>query len=134
MDGGAGVDIDGYLERPADHGGSTQLGWALRLMGEARPGAAPASTCLVLVIDLSGSMTGTKLERVVAAAAALARDLRPDDRLAVVTFASAVDVPVPLGPVGDPEAVVSALRRLQAEGATNLSGGLSEACDRRRTS
>jgi Ca-activated chloride channel family protein len=54
---------------------------------------------LALVIDRSGSMGGGKLERAKDAARQLINNLTPQDRVAIVTFASEVDIPAHSTPV-----------------------------------
>lgn len=93
----------------------------LELTAPASEGTRPP-LALVLVLDRSGSMTGDKLEAAKACAAWLADRLRPDDRLALVTFDDTVAIDVPLVPVSS-GAVARAARGLRPGGSTNLSGG-----------
>lgn len=78
---------------------------------------------LALVIDRSGSMTGRKIEVTRECAAFLARRLAATDELALVTFDDVVDLVAPLAPVGDGQALLSAIRGIEARSQTNLSGG-----------
>ena len=81
--------------------------------------ASPAKVAVVL--DRSGSMGGRKLQIAVEALARLIRSLRPDDRIAVVTYDDAVDV---LSPLAAPsEALARAVERVCEGGSTNLYGG-----------
>ncbi len=73
---------------------------------------------VVLVLDTSRSVAGTRLQALRDAASALVRNLRPDDRAAVVTFASGVTVDAPL--TTDHTAVSRALETAEARGATSL--------------
>ena len=73
---------------------------------------------VVLVLDTSRSVAGTRLQALRDAASALVRNLRPDDRAAVVTFASGVTVNAPL--TTDHTAVSRALETADARGATSL--------------
>ena len=94
----------------------------LELSAPAVEGAVRPPMALALVVDRSGSMRGPKLTAAGACAAWLAERLRPDDRLALVTFDDRVATEVGAEPAGT-GAVARAARRLQAGGSTNLSGG-----------
>ena len=78
---------------------------------------------LALVIDRSGSMDGTSLSQARKAARFLARELTPDDRLAIVCFDHEADVLVSSRPVDDPELFVRAINTIQARGLTDLQLG-----------
>ncbi|MEW6522708.1 MAG: VWA domain-containing protein [Bacillota bacterium] len=79
---------------------------------------------LAAVLDRSGSMEGNPLSQVKRAAEFLVDHLDVQDCLAVVTYDDQVRVEHPAGPVVNREVVRSAVRRIQAGGMTNLSGGL----------
>jgi len=89
----------------------------------ARPPVA-----LVLVIDTSGSMAGRKIEDARRAALALLDEMRPDDMVGVVRFASTAETSVPLGRVGDVRGEARRLiERLRAEGSTDIANALRNA-------
>jgi VWFA-related protein len=73
---------------------------------------------VILALDTSGSVAGGRLQALRDAASALVRNLRPEDRAAVVTFASGVTVNAPL--TTDHTAVARALETAEARGATSL--------------
>src|SRR4029078_3819470 len=77
-----------------------------------------ARVVVVLVLATSRSVAGTRLQALRDAASALVRNLKPDDRAAVVTFASGVTVNAPLPT--DHTAVSRALETADARGATSL--------------
>ncbi|MCT0249056.1 VWA domain-containing protein [Synechococcus sp. CS-205] len=78
---------------------------------------------LALVIDRSGSMSGTKLSYARKAARFLAGQLTAADRLAIVTFDSDIDVLVPSRPAGDPQAFIAAINTIHSGGCTALFDG-----------
>jgi Ca-activated chloride channel homolog len=67
---------------------------ALVTVADAAPKSAPIS--IVLVIDRSGSMTGTKMDAAKEGARAALDGLRPDDQIAVITFDSEARVVLPM--------------------------------------
>lgn len=85
---------------------------------------------VVYVLDTSGSMQGEKIVQARAALAYGLRRLRPDDRFAVLGFATGVrafrDGFVAAAPA-TVEAAVAWLDGLSAEGGTNIDGALAEA-------
>ena len=86
---------------------------------------------VVAVIDRSGSMRGAKLEAVKKTIRMAAKHLRPQDRLALVTYDDAVERPLELTAMTESgkEKVVAAINALTDRGCTNLSGGLLEGLD-----
>jgi Ca-activated chloride channel family protein len=83
---------------------------------------------LVVVIDRSGSMRGQKMHDAVAAARALVDALSPDDRLAVVDYATDVrSFPSTRADARGKAALSGYIAGLRDEGSTNISGGLEHA-------
>ncbi|HET6603784.1 MAG TPA: VWA domain-containing protein [Xanthomonadaceae bacterium] len=84
----------------------------------------PASN-LVFLIDTSGSMQSPdKLELLRAAFKAMAAELRPQDRVAIVAYAGSAGLVLPTTPGSDKAAIMDALDRLQAGGSTNGGAGI----------
>ena len=77
---------------------------------------------IALVIDRSGSMEGRPLDSVRKAVLELLRVAGADDRIAVVTFDTSVDVVLPLEH-HDAAAVAGRIRAIHSGGSTNLSAG-----------
>jgi VWFA-related protein len=77
---------------------------------------------LLMVLDTSGSLAHDPLQQLVAAGVGLVRSLRPDDRVALVTFAQQVEVQVPL--TAARQDAIAALQRLEAAGPTALNDAL----------
>lgn len=73
---------------------------------------------LTLVLDVSKSVSGTRLASLVKGSRAIVRALRPDDQISLVTFSHRVTSVVPVG--HDRAAIDDALKMLSGEGATAL--------------
>jgi Ca-activated chloride channel homolog len=98
------------------------------------PGQAAEARSLrrdvVGVLDISGSMSGEKLDQAKAALVQLVGALRPGDRFRLIAFSTMVRRDSPGWSDATPENVRSAqdwVRSLTAEGGTNIAGALSEA-------
>ncbi len=97
-----------------------QVGMLVSLSGEAPADRAPINVALVL--DRSGSMSGTPLDAAKEAASRFASFLTEQDRLSIVIFDDAVRTIFGPAPAGDPSAL-EAIAQVYAGGSTNLSGG-----------
>lgn len=86
---------------------------------------------LAVVIDASPSMSGAPLAKAKEAAIALVQRLRPDDRLAVIGYASSVVLLTPSTPVQvNREQAIAAIGRLEVlGGGTNLHAGWLRAAE-----
>lgn len=83
---------------------------------------------LVFLIDVSGSMSNAnKLPLAKEAMKALLNELEPRDRVAIVTYASGVSVPLNSTPCTEKDLIRSAIDSLGAGGSTNGSGGIQQA-------
>jgi Ca-activated chloride channel family protein len=99
-----------------------------------QPGEAPRRN-LVFLVDVSGSMDGPdRLPLVVRSLELLAGQLRPDDRVSVVTYAGASRVALMPTPGSQKGAILAALRGLRAGGGTNGEGGIRKAYELARAS
>src|SRR5256884_8756419 len=105
-------------------------GFFMLLLAPGRVEAPSMHRDLVAVLDVSGSMSGDKLDQAKTALVQLLGTLRSGDRFRVVTFGSGVrryaagwtDVS------GDNvRAVQEWIRRLDTDGGTNIAGALGEA-------
>ncbi|AWM34006.1 vWA domain-containing protein [Hymenobacter nivis] len=80
---------------------------------------------LVFLVDVSGSMQGPdRLGLVQAGLRLLVRQLRPQDRVALVVYAGAAGLVLPPTPGSQPEAILGAIDRLEAGGSTAGGAGL----------
>jgi len=71
---------------------------------------------LTLVLDISGSVAGDRLQQLIHAGRGLTEALRAGDRAALVTFSHAVNLRVPM--TGDMNTIRAALGRMAGDGAT----------------
>ena len=85
---------------------------------------APVNVAIVL--DRSGSMSGTKIEEAKRAALMAIGQLRDDDIVSIVTYQSTVDVLVPATKLYDREAIRDAVHSIRAGGKTALFAGVSK--------
>jgi Ca-activated chloride channel family protein len=80
---------------------------------------------LVLLLDVSGSMApAERLPLIKSALGMFVETLRPDDRLAIVTYAGTSGVALPSTPMRRRDEVRRAIDSLQAGGSTNGASGL----------
>lgn len=79
---------------------------------------------VTLVVDVSGSMEGAKLEMVKAGLGRLVDSLRPDDRLAIVTYSTDAELLLPMAPLTDAGRIREAIAGLRSQASTNLEAGL----------
>ncbi|MFS7968324.1 putative transcription factor C2H2 family [Helianthus anomalus] len=88
--------------------------------------SARAPVDLVTVLDISGSMSGTKMALLKRAMGFVIQNLGPADRLAVIVFSSAARRLFPLQRMTDAgkQHAVQAVNSLMANGGTNIAEGL----------
>ena len=82
---------------------------------------------LVLVIDKSGSMSGSKIELAKEAAIASAEVLKGNDRFGVVAFDGRAEWITPITHSSESSVITSSIARLVAGGGTNIYPALQEA-------
>ena len=80
---------------------------------------------LVIVLDRSGSMRGEPIEAARSSIEALTRRLGQHDRFGVVIFDNEAEVAIPIRAMADQnlDALLHAVRSIEARGSTNLSSG-----------
>lgn len=82
----------------------------------------PLNVCLVL--DRSTSMQGVRMDTVKTAAVELIRQLRPEDRLAIVLFSDRAEVLLPAGKRLDRTLIETQIQMIRASGGTEIFQGL----------
>ena len=130
--------METYVQRG---GGLLVIGGEKNLLAEAmKPDdpldrALPASLvprstdgrALVLVLDRSTSMLGTKIELTRQAAANVVSNLRPTDQVGVIAFDTVYNWQVPMRFANDPDAINARISRLNPNGGTRIAPALGEA-------
>ena len=84
---------------------------------------------LCLVLDRSGSMSGSPLRNAIKAAKQLVEYLQPEDYLSVVIYDDEVETILPPQLATDKEQIKAVIGKIRARGLTNLSGGWLQGCD-----
>ncbi|WP_026929483.1 vWA domain-containing protein [Glycomyces tenuis] len=85
---------------------------------------ARADVNLTFVIDVSGSMSGDRIQIVRDSLHTLIDELRPTDAVAIVTYESDSEVLKEMTPVGDGDELHDAVDDLESNGSTNMHAGL----------
>lgn len=104
----------------------------VRLVAPAQPvsqnavAAQRAPLDLALVIDRSGSMSGAPLKAALESSVRIIQGLRPDDRIAVISFDDVVQVVQPLIAVGNAHDLANRVRLIESGGSTALFDGWQE--------
>ncbi len=84
---------------------------------------------LSLVLDRSGSMSGSPIRNAIKAAEQLVEYLQPEDYLSVVIYDDEVETILPPQLATDKAHIKAAIKQIRARGLTNLSGGWLRGCD-----
>lgn len=79
---------------------------------------------LTVIVDTSGSMAGYNLEMVNAGLTALLDALRPDDRVAIVSFSTEATLRLPMTAATEKAQIQQVLDGLEPQDSTNLEAGL----------
>lgn len=122
----ASVSVRVELDRPVFPADSREKVIVKVALDGLRPMAVSrrAPVNLALVIDKSGSMSGSKIENARAAALEAVRRLTPDDVVSLVVYDNNVEVLVPASRGGNGEVLAAAIENIQTSGGTNLHGGV----------
>lgn len=121
---GFAITVDGAeLPEWYDAGDATHV-MRVGLQTRTEDDEARKDVNLTFVIDVSGSMSGDRIDIVRDSLHTLIGELRPADSVAVVTYDSDAAVLKGMTPVGDGEELHAAVDDLNAGGATDMHKGL----------
>lgn len=113
---------------PSPFGPEGSLLMQVGLKGESRSIAQLKPTSLVFLVDVSGSMQSSeKLPMVQRSINTLINHLRPDDTVAIVTYAGSERVALQPTAVREHEKILKAVKDLKASGSTNADAGIVKA-------
>jgi Ca-activated chloride channel homolog len=124
-----------FAERPvgltlATHRPSGEDGYFMLTLSPGDVAGSRVARDITAVVDVSGSMSGEKIEQARAALRQLLQSLGRDDRFRLIRFSSGVSTFAADWTRADPQDIREAMRwidELRAEGGTNISGALQEA-------
>ncbi len=111
--------------------GTTETDLSITVRAPELAAAARPPVTMAVVLDRSGSMSGEPLEHAKAAAERLIDSLAADDRFAVVAYSTGASLLAPMD-LATPDAKARAkamIARLDADGGTNISAGLTFGAD-----
>ncbi len=132
-DGGGSVQFTAQVDRSAVlEGGDGQVRVELVMSadgGETKGVQTRTATDIVVVLDRSGSMSGSKLADARRAVANLVEQLTPRDRFSLVTYESSAEIAIPFGHATQDQKRdwLRRIDRLKTGGGTNMSAGLDVA-------
>lgn len=114
----------------ATHRASGEDGYFMLTLSPGRPDGRTVPRDVTIVLDVSGSMSGSKLDQAKAALHQLLGSMETSDRFRLIAFSSNVRSHAPDWSSAGPRALRSARRwvdGLSADGGTNIAGALTEA-------
>lgn len=116
---GSSTSLSSYVDTP--------LAGILPVELEPREERRDPSVALVIILDTSGSMGGTRIELAKEVARLAVRRLLPHDKVGIVEFYGSRRWAAPLQPASNLIEITRALNRLQAGGGTIIYSAIEEA-------
>ncbi len=108
---------------------ATEVDIVINFQGEENADNSRRSINLSLVLDRSGSMSGSPLRNAIKAAEQLVDFLQPEDYLSVVIYDDVAETVILPQLVTEKKTIKAAIKKIRARGLTNLSGGWLMGCD-----
>lgn len=124
-DTGKGVKITSSADKSviSQKGDTVNINYGLSGFGEAD--VEENSVDLIIVVDESGSMSGSRMTNTKSAAKEIISQMKENDRCAVIGFTSSIDIKQSL--TSDKELLNTAVDRLYASGGTQIYSGIDGA-------
>lgn len=129
----ASIDLSAVMEFQAYGVGAAADG-VVSLKACAYEPTQRATMDMIVVLDVSGSMEGERIDLAKKALAFLMKNMRATDRFGLVTYSEEARTVIPLTAMaaGAKESASETVKRITTEGRTNLSGGLFKAIEMMR--
>ena len=116
------IAIEQGLDKEEFYAGDFSVSAEMDLKGLGTPFSRKNPIDLIMIIDVSGSMSGSPINNVKTASREIIKLLQNDDRGAVVTFASGSSVRQ--GFTNNKDSLVKAINGLSGSGGTNIARGI----------
>jgi Ca-activated chloride channel homolog len=126
---GFSVTFDGVELPPWYASGDATHLLRVGLQTRSEPAAERPDVNLTFVIDVSGSMSGDRIQIVRDSLHTLVDNLRPSDAVAIVTFETDSKILRPMTRVDDGAEIHKTIDKLKAGGSTNMHAGLVDGYD-----
>ena len=125
--GGGALWIGGENNIYVDHQGAPEDPLARTFPAKLSPPKSPKGTTVVLIIDKSSSMEGTKIDLARRAAVGVVENLKPDDRIGVLDFDNSFEWVVPIRLADNKAAIAKAISGITPDGGTQIPPALADA-------
>lgn len=128
------MKIHTNLDYPIIHANrSREVHLVTRLEAPKAEAKERAPISFSVVLDRSGSMSGSPLAKARKACEGIVKNLRAEDSFSLVIFDDEAEVVIPQGAIRDRAEAIRKIRSIRSRGCTNLTGGWMLGADELRT-
>ncbi len=125
IENGKGVKVTCFADKSAVSGNGDSVNISYGLSGFGEADINENAVDLIIVVDESGSMSGTRMSNTKAAAKEIISQMKDNDRCAVIGFTGSASVKQEL--TSDKNLLENAVDRLYASGGTSIYRGIDSA-------